>query len=177
MTLTLLMLVACGDKDAGDDTSSSDDTSADTSGDTSKDTDTGSTDELGFTWTDAWYPLVDGSMFCQVAAGFYTFSGGSLRDGDGAQGNGYAYFADVPTPGTYTVVPLDPGPGPGQVTVGVADYQNGFELWFSDGASGTVTVTEVDGALDVQWDATSLQLSGSATVQTTPSGHMRCTPE
>lgn len=175
--LLLALVFACGDQDPGDDTAPSDDTSAtdDTQGDT--DPDTGDAHELGFTWKDAWYPLVDGSMFCQVAAGFYTFSGGSLRDGDGAQGNGYAYFADVPAPGTYTVVPLDPGPGPGEAAVGVADYQNGFELWFSDGSSGTVTVTDVDGALDVQWDATGLLLSGGATVETTESGHMRCTPE
>ena len=52
-----------------------------------------------------------------------------------------------------------------------------YELWFSDGSSGTVTVTDVDGALDVQWDATGLLLSGGATVETTESGHMRCTPE
>ena len=184
MTLFLLLLLACGGDDtttaldSGTETDTDTDTDADTDADTDTDTDA-DTDvdaETGIEWTDAWYPLGEGSMFCLMSGGYYTFTGGSLRDGTGAQANGYAYFESQPTPGTYTVVPLAKPPGPGEAAVGVADFQDGFTLWYSDGDHGTVTVTDVAGALDVRWDSTSLLLNAGETVEESASGHLRCTP-
>ncbi|MCP4803786.1 MAG: hypothetical protein GY913_17515 [Proteobacteria bacterium] len=80
----------------------------------------------------------------------------------------------MPTPGTYPVVPLNPAAG--EAAVGIADFQNGADLWYSDGVSGTVTVADVDGALDARWDVTQLKLNATETTAPTESGHLRCTP-
>ena len=169
MTLLLLML-ACGDKDPVEDSPSESDADTDT------DTDTDADPETGFTWDGAWYPLGEGSMYCQTAGGFYTFSGGALREGSGSQANGYAYFHAVPSPGSYPVVALAEVSAT-TAAVGVADFAEGAELWYSDGASGTLTVSDHDGELWVSWDDTELQLNASTDTASTAQGHMRCTPE
>lgn len=177
--LTLTILLACGDKDAPDvdsdvpadaDTDTDADSDSDSDADADSDSDTDS--ELGFTWDGAWYPLGEGAIYCDDVGGVYTVRGGALRDGGGAQANGYAYFDDVPAAGTYPVVPLNPDAT--SASVGIADFQNGAELWYSDGTSGTVTVTDVDGALDVRWDVTQLKLNATETTAPTQSGHLRC---
>ena len=175
--LTLCILLACGDKEASDSAPEADadtdtDTDSDTDSDADSDTDADTDAELGFAWDGAFYPLGEGAIYCDVANGVYTVRGGALREGDGPQANGYAYFASEPTPGTYPVVPLNPGEG--EAAVGIADFQSGAELWYSDGTSGTVTVTDVGGQLDVRWDATQLKLNASETTASTESGHLLC---
>ncbi len=169
MTWLLLTLLACGD-----------DTRSDSGATTDSGTDTATTApaETGFTWDGAWYPLGEGAMFCQNIGGKYTFSGGALREGakDGAQANAYVYFTEEPAPGEYPVVALAALADATQAATGVADFQNGSELWYSDGDSGTVTVSQVDGALEVVFDRSRVMLNGGTTKADFDGGRMVCTP-
>jgi hypothetical protein len=174
MTLLLLTL-ACGEKDPSPDSPSESDADTDADADTDTDSDTDADPETGFAWDGGWYPLGEGSMYCQEAGGLYTFSGGSLRDGSGPQANGYAYFSEIPGEGSYPVVALA-DVAAGNAAVGVADFAEGAQLWYSNGASGSVTVADHDGELWVSWGATELQLNAASDTATTTQGHMRCTP-
>ncbi len=188
-TLLLLLPVACTPAPGPDDSAPADtdtdaDTDSDTDSDTDADTDTDADsdadmpDETGFELDGAWYPLVDGSMFCQPTGAIYTFSSGALRDGTGTQGNGYAYFGDPPPPGGYTLAYYDYSvteiPA-GQASIGFLDFRDS-SFWWSDGTAGTLDVYDAGaGALDVVWHDVALH-NGAGGARTSVEGWMRCTP-
>ena len=139
---SLLLLLACGDKDTTDDsvpeTDTDTDTDADSDTDADADTDSDTDTDVGDHFTIGATTYLTSYPSCSSGGnGAWVMSGAGSPDGASYGGYTLIFGAEPTAAGSWNIVPQSPPPVDGEVTLMLSDTSGGS--WV--GASGTVQWT------------------------------------